>query len=379
MTKKKIIFRRVLYAFLLIFVIGSSALFYIGDKVNNGERNAISLLKDKISGVEEPINLMICWTPLQMVIAERIIDQNPSEKFYTIVMSHSAKNEKYEHYSQKLAKKSERFYSFYIHPQSQNSWFVYTTLLELKLKSLLFPEVKTIYFAHINSPEVHTIVSNFPKSEIKTFDDGTANLVEKSAFLNDQERISTGEVSRVFYETVINSTHSTIEVREKSVEHFTIFKDLPNVMENVSKKITYLPLFDTSKLSQNNDIHSIVKIMLGSVDKKLKQPSEKAIKQFGIKYTTLHPRQTYRLNNAITLESNLIIEDYLLQEIEKNPHTQYEIYTFFSGAALTMKDFPNVKVFVLKPNSFPSKYWLTPVYDLFKQAKIPIIEFDDKD
>ncbi|HGH0136839.1 TPA: glycosyltransferase family 52, partial [Neisseria meningitidis] len=63
----------------------------------------------------------------------------------------------------------------------------------------------------------------------------------------------------------------------------------------------------------------------------------------------------------------------------KNPHTRYEIYTFFSGAALTMKDFPNVHVYALKPASLPKDYWLKPVYALFTQSGIPILTFDDKD
>lgn len=379
MKKKLFSFKSVFYAFLLGIIFLGGVFFYIGDKKNNGERNFIPLLKDKLTDTQkEPINLIICWTPLQMVIAEKIIDLHPNDKFYTIVISHSAKNKKFEHYSSKLAKKSERFYSFYIHPQSQNKLFVYTTLLELKLKGLLFPKVKTVFLAHLSSPENHTIISSLYNSEIKTFDDGTANLIKKSVFLDDRERISTGYFSNFFYKYLINTSHHTKEVRENSVEHYTIFKDFSNAMEKKERKMTYLPLFNASKLKTNSKIKDTIKIMLGTAEKELKITSEKAVEYFKIKYTSLHPRQNYKLNNTITLESNLIIEDYLLQEIEKNPDTLYEIYTFFSGAALTLKDFPNVKVYAIKPNSFPANYWLSPVYSLFEQAKVPILEFDDK-
>lgn len=124
-------------------------------------------------------------------------------------------------------------------------------------------------------------------------------------------------------------------------------------------------------------VEDTIKILLGAVEENLKETSEKALQLFNIKYTILHPRQNYRLDNVITLESNLLIEDYLLQEIEKNPHTQYEIYTFFSGAALTLKDFPNVKVFGIKPTSFPDDYRFSPIYELFEKAQIPILELKD--
>jgi len=364
--------------FIIFFVIG--VFLFIGDQKNIGERNAWVLLKDKIQNTsQEPVNLVVCWTPLQMLIAEKIIKSHPNEKFYMIVMSHSGKNEKYDYYSSILSQKSERFYSFYLEPQSQNKLFVYTSLLELKLKSLLFPPLKTIYLAHISSPEIHTLVSTYPTVEIRTFDDGSSNLLKKSAFLNNANRISTGEVSRRFYELFINSTQSVKSIRERSIEHYTIFKDLKNIMDDGHRKMTYLPLFDVSKLKPSKEIKDTIKILLGSPEKEMKEVSEKATKHFGIKYATLHPRQRYELSNAITLQSPYIIEDYMLKEIEKNPHTHYEIYTFFSGAALTMKDFPNVSVYALKPSSLPSDYWLTPIYELFQKSDIPILEFDDKE
>ena len=364
--------------FIIFFVIG--VFLFIGDQKNIGERNAWVLLKDKIQNTsQEPVNLVVCWTPLQMLIAEKIIKSHPNEKFYMIVMSHSGKNEKYDYYSSILSQKSERFYSFYIEPQSQNKLFVYTSLLELKLKSLLFPPLKTIYLAHISSPEIHTLVSTYPTVEIRTFDDGSSNLLKKSAFLNNANRISTGEVSRRFYELFINSTQSVKSIRERSIEHYTIFKDLKNIMDDGHRKMTYLPLFDVSKLKPSKEIKDTIKILLGSPEKEMKEVSEKATKHFGIKYATLHPRQRYELSNAITIQSPYVIEDYMLKEIEKNPHTHYEIYTFFSGAALTMKDFPNVSVYALKPSSLPSDYWLTPIYELFQKSDIPILEFDDKE
>ncbi|WP_425255943.1 hypothetical protein [Neisseria meningitidis] len=45
---------------LIVFCFG---IFYTFDRVNQGERNAVSLLKDKLFNEEgEPVNLIFCYT-----------------------------------------------------------------------------------------------------------------------------------------------------------------------------------------------------------------------------------------------------------------------------------------------------------------------------
>lgn len=45
---------------LIVFCVG---IFYTFDRVNQGERNAVSLLKDKLFNEEgEPVNLIFCYT-----------------------------------------------------------------------------------------------------------------------------------------------------------------------------------------------------------------------------------------------------------------------------------------------------------------------------
>lgn len=379
MIKKLLYWKTILWTFVLgLFIVGS-VLFYLGDKSNMGERNFMRLLSDKLSGEEKPVNLIICTTPLQMVIAEKIIEQHPNEKFYFVLMTLAHKNDIYESYLNRVEKKADKSYSFYLNPYSSKISEV-LLLMEIKLKGLLLPKVKTTFISSIDNSLIRTFISS-SSSEIKTFDDGTINLVSNSPYLSNEED---RKLIRIF-----NSSLSTSKVRELSTEHFTIFKDLPNIMEVERDRriktgsrhnkltISNILLFNNN-IIPSTQIKDTTKILLGTKEIHLKETSEKVIKHLGIKYTTKHPSQTYELDNATTLKSNLLIEDYLLKEIEKNPNTQYEIYTFFSGAALTVKDFPNVKVFAIKPSSFPDDYWLNPVYELFEKANIPILEFDDR-
>lgn len=51
---------------LIVFCFG---IFYTFDRVNQGERNAVSLLKDKLFNEEgKPVNLIFCYTILQMKV-----------------------------------------------------------------------------------------------------------------------------------------------------------------------------------------------------------------------------------------------------------------------------------------------------------------------
>lgn len=342
---------------------------YQGDQLNNGERSFFSLVKSKFLEKQEPINVIIAATPLQAKIAEKIIEHYPDEKFYFVMLAHNGKNNAYEHYFNQLKNKTDKALSFYFSNMTVDE----LSLFEIKIKSLLFPEVKRFFMANIEKREIHAMMSSYPNAEIKTFDDGTMNIIKNSQLLTNDNYAKTGKYYKYFPHHLTKSM-----IRENSTEHFTIFKDFKNAMDNGNRKITYIPLFNTKNIPNSTKIKDTIKILLGTVEEELKETSEKVIEEFSIKYTTKHPRQNYDLDNAITLKSDLIIEDYLLQEIDKNPHTQYEIYTFFSGAGLTIKDFPNVKVFAIKPTSFPDDYWLNPVYELFEQANIPILYFNDK-
>ncbi|KYL06621.1 CMP-N-acetylneuraminate-beta-galactosamide-alpha-2, 3-sialyltransferase, partial [Mannheimia haemolytica] len=48
------------------------------------------------------MNLIICCTPLQVLIAEKIIEMHPNERFYGVMLS-TVKNAKFDFYQARLA------------------------------------------------------------------------------------------------------------------------------------------------------------------------------------------------------------------------------------------------------------------------------------
>ncbi|MCI4053749.1 N-acetyllactosaminide alpha-2,3-sialyltransferase, partial [Klebsiella pneumoniae] len=110
-------------------------IFYTFDRVNQGERNAVSLLKDKLFNEEgEPVNLIFCYTILQMKVAERIMAQHPGERFYVVLMSEN-RNEKYDYYFNQIKDKAERAYFFHLPYGLNKSFNFIPTMAELKVKS----------------------------------------------------------------------------------------------------------------------------------------------------------------------------------------------------------------------------------------------------
>lgn len=191
MIKKILNWKNILWIFLVGIFILSSIIFYIGDKKNIGERNFTNLLVNKLTKDDEPTNVIICFTPLQMVIAEKIIAHHPNEKFSFILFS-NVKNERFDYYFNQLKQKTENAYSFYF---TESSLF----LLEIKLKSLLLPKAKTFFISNMDKEEIHILLDAQPTAKIKTFDDGTSFLIKNSYFLSDEEYQGNKLYHKFFY------------------------------------------------------------------------------------------------------------------------------------------------------------------------------------
>ncbi|ENT1514408.1 CMP-N-acetylneuraminate-beta-galactosamide-alpha-2, 3-sialyltransferase, partial [Neisseria gonorrhoeae] len=184
---------------LIVFCFG---IFYTFDRVNQGERNAVSLLKDKLFNEEgKPVNLIFCYTILQMKVAERIMAQHPGERFYVVLMSEN-RNEKYDYYFNQIKDKAERAYFFYLPYGLNKSFNFIPTMAELKVKSMLLPKVRRIYLASLEKVSIAAFLSTYPDAEIKTFDDGTNNLIRESSYLGDEFYVN-GAIKRNFARMMI--------------------------------------------------------------------------------------------------------------------------------------------------------------------------------
>lgn len=308
------------------------------------------------------MNLIICCTPLQVLIAEKIIDMNPEKQFFG-VMLHTVENKKFDYYKQRLQAKTDGFFSMVQH---NDRWNLLKEIVQLKAR-FSGKQFDTVYFA--NFPELHIqfLLSAIEFKQLNTFDDGTVNIVKHSHFLNDDP----DTLVRKFINKVLGNKYSTATLRSLSAQHYTIYPDFPNIMPNT----VAVNLMDNSiAVSESSES---VNILLGQPvyndNSQNIELAQKAIKQFNIHYYLPHPREKYQVEQVKYIDTPLILEDYIAQEFSERKCC---VYTYCSSAILNiMNKSPNVEVVALRVES--DDLGVQSCYDLFEQVGIQIIDMRD--
>lgn len=306
------------------------------------------------------MNLIICYTPLQVLIAERIIDLHANEEFYG-VMLYRVKNSKFEHYTNRLSQKCSKFF---VMQQSTDRFNLLKEMIYLRFK-FFGKSFNKVFVASINDIQIQLILSSINFNDFYTFDDGTTNIVNNSFF----DTIEPKTITRRFINTLFNNKYNVKKLKELSRKHYTIYKDLPNIIEHTE----YLDLFKDSEKKQDNSSESI-NILLGQPvypeEQKNIDLAEKVIEKFNIHYYFPHPREQYKINNVNYIETPLIFEDYLFQEFGDKKCC---VYTYFSSAALNIKDkSPNIDIVALR---IPvDNLDFIQVYDILDRSGIKIID-----
>lgn len=326
------------------------------------------------------MNLIICCTPLQVLIAKKIIELFPNEKFYGVVL-YPVYNEKYVYYSNQLKEVTcDLLLLKDVYPSFKNFYKWIKNYLTIK-KTFRNREFDKIFMANINSYTISSVMNSIIFKECYTFDDGTVNIL--GGLLNESKNYKL--LSRL-----LGNKYPIKTILSISRVHFTIYNIRPNIIDNTF----YLRLFDSDSNYRKEGVTKIANIFVG-------QPIYEAVKNkfndieqarrfvrelmidFIISYNIdlyyPHPRENdMRLFDLLgdrvkLIESPLIFEDYLLEQITKNPNIEYRIYTFFSSVVLNVKDFPNVKVFAIKSKIFED---FSALYDVFLESGCEVISYD---
>lgn len=305
------------------------------------------------------MNLIICCTPLHVLIAEKIIEMFPEKRFFG-VMLHTVENKKFDYYKQRLQAKTECFFSMVQH---NDRWNLLKEIVQLKAY-FSGKQFDTVFLA--NFPELHIqfLLSAIEFKQLNTFDDGTVNIVKHSHFLNDDPNTFV----RKFINKVLGNKYSTAALRSLSCKHYTIYPDFPNIMPNT----VAVNLMDNSLTI--SDGGESINILLGQPiygDNNLNiELAQKVIAQFHIHCYLPHPREKYQLENVEYIDTPLILEDYIAQEFSNRKCC---IYTYCSSAILNiMNKSPNVEVVALRVES--DDLGVQSCYDLFEQVGIKIID-----
>ena len=314
------------------------------------------------------MNLIICATPLHILIAERIIEQNPKEDYFILTYLNTY-NHKTLYYHERLTKKCHGGIVI-IKSHKEGRINAYLNILNLLSIGLRIPKCKKVYLTNTNVPDIHLMLIRQRKAEIITFDDGTRNII--------------GDIPEDFFYFKLlqlylykcNLIPSNQYLKSQRSKHYSIYK-YPNNMGPSE----YIPLFTTDIESEGKKFNEEEHILLGQpiyeleIQAKIKNTvlSEQVIKDYHITKYFPHPRESYHISGVEYIDTPLIIEDYLIQELKEHPEKKYIIYSYCSTAVLNLQGVSNQIEFVLlQPNDTPD--FLKEIYNLFSKLGFSITQ-----
>lgn len=304
------------------------------------------------------MNLIICYTPLQVLIAEKIIEFHSSEPFYG-AMIYVSKNAKFEFYSQRLEQKCVGFFSLHQHTDRLN-------LLKeiMQIKSHFWgKKFDKVFVASINDIQIQFLLSSIKFNELYTFDDGTANIVDSSVYYVDEPNTPI----RRSINYLFRNKYSVERLKSLSKKHYTIYPNFKNIIDHIQP----VDLFNQSE-NEIEDSEKIVNILLGQPvyldNQKNIELAQKVVKAFNIDYYLPHPREQYTVENVNYIDTPLIFEDYMAQHYSNK---KCRVYTYFSSAILNIKS-SNIETVSLRIDVEQPDF--IACYDLLEEMGIQIID-----
>lgn len=289
------------------------------------------------SKMQELRSLIICATPLQMLIAEKIIELNSDKNFDLLVLVLND-NEKYRYYYNRLKDKCIK--SIYIVTEpGVNGFFDYIKKVKV---GILNKNYQDLYLANIDSRYCHYIVSKQQLSLIYTFDDGAANITYSSSYYSSSKP---SFLKRSVWR-MLGIKYYTEHVRKSSLLHYTIYKNLPNIIEN-KQYISLASDSEVNKISQKKN--KVVRFYLGQplndpVENINMSYVENVVDKLKIDYYYPHPREFFYPKGSFQLiKSSLIFEDYIVSFLNDHPDVNIEVFSIVSTALLNIISFDRVQ------------------------------------
>lgn len=301
--------------------------------------------------------LLICATPLQVLIAEKIISLNSEKDFYLVFTDHNYENKaKFTHYYNRL--KSQCLKSIYwTDDPGLKNFLEFKSYFRYSGMDLEYSE---IYLANIERRHFQYLFSRNINASLFTFDDGIGNINRNSYFYSNKKP---SFIKRIIWNS-LGVKHFTPDLRKNSKLHFTIYKDLPNIIHQTY----YLSLYNSDLLQEKLDSDDSYKsrrsinIYLGqpldSIDDKFNEAYIfKILNKLDINYYFPHPRENVSPSEQISIiNSELVFEDYIIEYLKEHPYTYVNVYSFISGALLNINQIRKVRVKFIFDNTLQKKY-----------------------
>lgn len=315
------------------------------------------------------MNLIIAFTPLQILVALKIIEKHSDEDFYGVVFA-KRKHTKILAYAKKLENACKHF-QFIPVSEKLGSLSGNIDILRWTYYGLKIPQANNIYLCNVDMPMTRLLLSRQKRAKFISFDDGSRNL--------SNEAIQNEENQGTFYKYIckIFRIPSAQDLLDKQIKHYSIYP-YPNNMGSFE----YLPLFTPSPDREIRIFTEEETLLLGQPmyeqqgDRAMEKNiafTKQVIEDYHITKYFPHPREEYHITNVEYIDTPLIIEDYLIQELKEHPERKYIIYSYCSTAVLNLQGISNqIELVLLKPQDVPEL--LQGVYTLFEKLGLQITQ-----
>ena len=285
------------------------------------------------------MRVFVCFTPLHVIISERIIKKESIQNFHLVYFA-DVDNEKHRHYYNRIAKNSVR--SIFLPLRKKQFFDLYQ--LHKAFRFLKRKEGLEYYTGKIKSFHCRFLMLLTSYNKITTFDDGSGNI-SGAGYFYDKNETSIGKLIFLIFNRKLLYRNILQDIRI----HYTIFK-----FSNVYKNTKFIRLFKKSEdcVAQKNEI-IILLTNAFTEDGEMKLKDEKLLykkifEKYDITHIIKHPREKYEKlekGNFEILNDVRISEEIIIELSKNNKVTVIGIYStvllnLLSVEGVVLKNYP---------------------------------------
>lgn len=295
------------------------------------------------------MNLVVCFTPLQVLIAIQVIESENIDY----------NNVHFVYFSPIMDLKHQKYY-FKIASRAKKSTYigdVYSFRLLRNIKKLFgSSRFDNVLLASIDDSITHYLLSYTNFNNLITFDDGLGNILKTGSYFVKHHRNTFKKRFFSIIHLILGRKYYLDDVKHRVDRHYTIYKHFENCIQNPIP----ISLFNFESLTLNP--RKSIDVFLGTIykeivthgnEKLLKDEVINFIESFSSKPVYIpHPRALDEEFKKYELESEYIAENIVLDYL--NDGFVVNLYGFASSCQFNLSDVKNVNIFVL------DSQWLSP-------------------
>ncbi|MGE6107299.1 glycosyltransferase family 52 [Aeromonas sobria] len=290
------------------------------------------------------MDLVICNTPFQVLQIQNMIDKGIINEFELFYFS-SKKTDQMNFYFDLLKKRACKS-TFYI----SNKKFPYH-ILDMR-RVFKGRRYRNIYSASVDSVYTHSILSFSHFLNFFSFDDGSANLIENSAYYVDQRSCLKKNLFKL-----LGCCYDLEKTKMAINCHYTIYKNRENIVSN--RVEVEFEFFSRNNIVTITNKKPVANVLLGPVfhelslsnsDKKSLIKKLSALVKGENCYYIPHPRETeFHFEYAKCIEGLEIAESKILSLL--NEYDYINVYGFNSSVQINLSSHHDIRNILLDTSS----------------------------